>query len=727
MITGGTPPPVPGSIEGLLGPGSPLPRRWTLVNPLADPAAPSPWAAILDPGAVDRLSEYDVVLLSAVSLAELAAQPNALALQEALKAICDAGVVVWMDGAGAPGFELVNSPFVSFTTLPPGGGPNAIDLTHPLGTIPFPLITAEVGALCPAGQVATSASSNVLHAVAGGPIATPTIAAGEYGSGAVVVSASDIFSQLIALSLPAQKFACNVLAWSQRWNTESGVPRHLARTNFTTLAPLRIAWQFPSPLITPAVFGIAPIRTSPVVDRGIAFVATSPPPGDLGTLYAFDVNPARDINRDGFADDGAPGFPPDYSVGSPHDVLWEAALPGTPLYAAPCGALRNLRDPAGAVTGLEHVVLVSTLAPPDAAVTCLRVADATVAWTATAPRSNPVVWISSPVVHRGYVYFLTQEDDGAGVQYTRVHAIDLDTGGATSIWVYPDPVGGGDPNVDEPDTLIPPVTDPALPGPAPCISSTARRADGELLDAVVYFGTTVSFVSETDTTTPQVIQPVAPTSGGTEFAVVPTPPRDVDGDGVDDVPWIPPNLGYSRVAVSNVGAGAATAALQDDETTDALAPGPPWTPPTPVPDGLVFDPRWVRMYMVNEATLPAGSSTSDVIGWQEGRNVIVEYPMGGTTTSEALLLRGPVLWKRRFGAGTVPEPRIASTTVSGETALLSTVSAPAAGPALLHGLAAETEAPLLGFMPGFLGVDWTGSAAAGESTAYMLQSSSVAA
>ncbi|MFQ5810539.1 MAG: hypothetical protein ACE5JM_13060, partial [Armatimonadota bacterium] len=52
MITGGTPPPVPGPIEGLLGPGSPLPRRWTLVNPLADPAAPSPWAAILDPGAV---------------------------------------------------------------------------------------------------------------------------------------------------------------------------------------------------------------------------------------------------------------------------------------------------------------------------------------------------------------------------------------------------------------------------------------------------------------------------------------------------------------------------------------------------------------------------------------------------------------------------------------------------------------------------------------------------
>ncbi|MGD8237464.1 MAG: hypothetical protein PVH68_02840, partial [Armatimonadota bacterium] len=538
--------------------------------------------------------------------------------------------------------------------------------------------------------------------------------------GAVVVSASDIFAQLVALSLPAQKFACNVLAWSHRWNTEGGVPRHLARTNFTTVAPLSIAWQFPSPLIAGPVFSIAPIRTSPVVDRGIAFVATSPPPGDVGMLYAFDVNPARDINGDGLADDGAPGFPADYSVGSPHDVLWAASLPGTPLYAAPCGALRNLRDATGAVTGLEHVVLVSTLAPPDASVTCLRLADATVAWTATAPRSNDAVWISSPVVHRGFVYFLTQEDDGAGVQYTRVHAIDLDTGGATSTWVYPDPAGGGDPDVDEPDTMIPQVADPTMPGPAPCIGATARRADGQLLDAVVYFGTRVSFASETDPTTPAVIQPLAATSGGSEFAIVPTPP-------VNAFITNPPNLGYSRIAVSNVGAGAATAALQDDEITDALAPGPPWTPPTPVPDGLVFDPRWLRMYLVNEAALPAGTSTSDVIGWQEGRNVIIEYPMGGTTTSEALLLRGPVLWKRRFGTGAAPEPRIASTTVAGDTALLSTVIDPATGPALLRGLAAETEAPLLGFMPALLGVDWLGAAAAGESTAYMLQSSSGAA
>lgn len=795
----GTPPPGPappvptaGPLDDLVAPGSPLSRGWRLENPLQhpnsllNPPTASPWFAVLDPGSVARLSEYDLVLLSAAELADLITAPNAPALLDALKAICDAGAVVWIDGAGGlgpPPFGPVIDPsFVSFATADTGGGSDVIDMpvgppwgraSHPLVRTPFRLAAPERALLCPGGGGSLSIapdSSNVLHAVVGDAaslpvsLTTPTIAAGQYGSGAVVISASNIFGTLggpettsveRVAKRAAQKFACNVLAWSQRWSTESAVPRHLGYVNFTVQPPLSIAWQFPSPLIPRAAFSIAPIRSSVVVDRGIAFVATSPPVGGNGTVYALDLNPARDLDGDGLTDDGirdldGNGVDDDYSVGAPHDVLWQTPrpgdppLPGTPVFAASCAALRNVRT-GGNITGLEHVVLVSTLAPPDAGVICLRAADGTQAWSQPAVR-NPgpdyaIIWISSPVAHQGFVYFLTQEyNAGAATPseqyYTRVHAIDLDSGGATSAWVYPDP------NITEPDTLIPPVIGDAdgdgdidaadvalVPGPAPCISATASRADGRLLDAVVRFGTVYSFASDTDPdpTTPIIGPPV---DGGSEFAIVPTPPANGPVTR-------PPNLGYYRVRLSTA-SDPTTVTLsntyQDDGST-AIA-GIEWPGGGDV-RGVEFDQTTARTYLLDEVNLPAGASSSDPIGWQEGRDVVVEYDTPGpdlipgtaddVTVTETLFLHGPVLWKRRFGVDGVAEVRVASTTVDGSTALAATINDPANGPAILHGFRAEDRDAVLGYIPGLLGITWVGTPAAGEGTAYLLESSASAA
>ncbi|GAH72819.1 unnamed protein product, partial [marine sediment metagenome] len=134
--------PLPGTTAGplddLVAPGSPLLRGWRLENPLRhpnsllNPPTASPWFAVLDPGSVARLSEYDLVLLSAAGLADLIAAPNAPALLDALKAICDAGAVVWIDGAGGlgpPPFGPVIDPsFVSFATADTGGGSDVIDM-----------------------------------------------------------------------------------------------------------------------------------------------------------------------------------------------------------------------------------------------------------------------------------------------------------------------------------------------------------------------------------------------------------------------------------------------------------------------------------------------------------------------------------------------------------------------------------------------------------------------
>ena len=183
------------------------------------------------------------------------------------------------------------------------------------------------------------------------------------------------------------------------------------------------------------------------------------------TLWCFDADPAKDLDDDGWSDDGAR----DYSLGASYDLIWSVDLEDagdrTPRYASVCvtnlsqlhtGGATITPDNTGYARPLQ-VALVSLVDPTgsdpaEVRAYCASVDPTTLSWVGSgslpaeyytpgaliwsypiAPydASAEVVALSSPVVYEDYVYVLASEfdDDLDGAShnsaYGRAHSFRL--------------------------------------------------------------------------------------------------------------------------------------------------------------------------------------------------------------------------------------------------------------------------------------------------------------
>ena len=337
-----------------------------------------------------------------------------------------------------------------------------------------------------------------------------------YGAGAIVITAGEIGSDLETwwqttgewwsadrLRRPSQyqepdfKLAYNILASSSRWGQFGGA-RNTRAAVTEVRGPLDMDWQYPGPNDSLGIAKMGPVVSTPVCAGGMVFVVSLGSPDIDGegvvptTLWCFDADPAKDLDDDGWSDDGVR----DYSSGAPYDLIWSVDLEDagdrTPRYASVCvtnlsqlhtGGATITPDNTGYARPLQ-VALVSLVDPTgsdpaEVRAYCASVDPTTLSWVGSGSLpaeyytpgaliwsypvlpydgSAEVVALSSPVVYEDYVYVLASEfdDDLDGAShnsaYGRAHSFrlsyrwDLDLNGAR--WVYPDanddPAGDGD-------------------------------------------------------------------------------------------------------------------------------------------------------------------------------------------------------------------------------------------------------------------------------------------
>lgn len=539
--------------------------------------------------------------------------------------------------------------------------------------------------------------------------AYPTIAACQYGAGRIVVSANaigeDVERWLIqgrsgpdADQAPDVKLAYNIVAWGSSWTGARQSSVNQGYSVASVLPPLDIAWQFPSPQADPAVTKIGPVVASPVVSHGRVFVVSliSDAPGGGGPtpamLMCFDADPARDLDGDGNPDDAADldgdGDPDpvffDYRYGLSYDLVWARSLndlsggrlnSATPRWAGVTAC--NLPDGTFAV--LCSFVSLTGTDSRSGFVAAVNGETGQLIWRFEAPpfdvndadpsrRNADVRDISTPVAHRGWVYFVCSEYDpdlavsaagtpdpawGADATYGRAWCIDLQTGGGSipapswftnyGLWSYPDADVDRDGQVAPADTdeaeiqgLLPPFAEPRWlaglepqepglagrprqlppdPGAIPAITTHTRNAEDSYTEAVMLVGTPVSMAWDADNQQARiarqnlnaVFEQIGTTNerrGGEDLALVPTPGRVVGAN----LEWFL-NRNYYRFWVPGVELNdptdIQTIARHDDPTNVQRTSG--WILGAPPPTRLVvLNPDTAR-YLLAKRPTPADS------------------------------------------------------------------------------------------------------------------------
>ena len=137
-------------------------------------------------------------------------------------------------------------------------------------------------------------------------------AAGRFGSGGIVVTSGAVGADIAdwtndgihdpdVTMAPDVMFGYNVMAWATGWTQGRQSPRSAGASLGEVWADLDVKWQS-----HPRSLDMGPVAGAPVVDDiGRMFVATYGLDANVQPmLYCFDADPARDLDRDGAADDG---------------------------------------------------------------------------------------------------------------------------------------------------------------------------------------------------------------------------------------------------------------------------------------------------------------------------------------------------------------------------------------------------------------------------------------
>ncbi|MCS7309908.1 MAG: hypothetical protein NZ741_06765, partial [Armatimonadetes bacterium] len=322
------------------------PAGWDFVNPLATPGTGKNdrryWLVQLESVSLEDLRRFDVLVVATTG--SIAFTPEQ---REKLRKFVDAGGLLWMDNQG---FYTISSQEPLFLNLQfnTEGATNALLAypTHPLVNAPYPISREELNRLGLGVRGSMSATGADLNAPPApnvlAPIVLrqdnrrPVLAAGQYGSGAVVVSnlgvayalsgavappGAPIANENFAAAAPQNlKFGINLVQWASAFSAQRKNARRTGGTFESVGAPLAEKWGLTG------LQAVGTFASAPVFYNGALFVVGASPLGGI-RLYCFDANPRRDMDGDGNEDDGLPDL---WQRGTPYDQIWEAPLGGEP-------------------------------------------------------------------------------------------------------------------------------------------------------------------------------------------------------------------------------------------------------------------------------------------------------------------------------------------------------------------------------------------------------------
>ena len=331
------------------------------------------WEVSLRQTSITDLLQYDLLFITNHRLTAFTP-----ADREKLRKMVDAGGIVWIENCGGMLISK-DSPFfleqLSFVDGAGGGTPQINQPNHPLLNSPYRLTYDELQKLGdknytsymvslddstlppnPKTLVNIVGNAGVKDANGNG---LPYVAAGSYGGGTVISTASDCGcgindyiggvnagsggnsgaysgSNFSAAQTQDLKFLYNMVAWGSSSTDYRRNSRRVASSFDNVGAPLVGAFDFRNALtkaLRPA--DIVDSRSSGLISKGAYFVA-GVQNGNI-TVRAYDLNPLRDLDGDGNIDDGLP----DLSLGLPYDEIWRwtgpaagGAQPSPPVFAS---------------------------------------------------------------------------------------------------------------------------------------------------------------------------------------------------------------------------------------------------------------------------------------------------------------------------------------------------------------------------------------------------------
>ncbi len=349
------------------------PAGWDFVNPLAAPGsrknmAPY-WVVSLDQISMEDLRRFDAMVI-ATQGSNIGFTPEQ---REKLRKFVDAGGLLWIDNQAAYTIDT-RAPLFLDLQFNDEGLTNGLLVhpTHPLVNAPYPISVGELNRMGAGIRGSLSAVGADLNAPPApgvlAPIAVrqdnrrPVLVAGQYGSGAVVVSSIGIAYALshavappgvpvandnFAAAAPQNlKFGYNMIQWASAFTAQRKNARRTAGTFESIGAPLVEKWGLTG------LQAVGTFASAPVFYNGALFVVGSSPLGGL-RLYCFDANPRRDIDGDGNEDDGLPDL---WQRGTPYDEIWEA-----PLGSEPTSTPQIVEIPTSSNDPLQRALVVVTL------------------------------------------------------------------------------------------------------------------------------------------------------------------------------------------------------------------------------------------------------------------------------------------------------------------------------------------------------------------------------
>jgi hypothetical protein len=304
------------------------------------------WEVYLDDLTDRQLANYNILLIHAPGGLRFTADQR-----ERLRRFVDAGGILWFDKATSQAVDA-NSGFpLAFTVSAAGGNAQVVDPAHPLLNYPHKLSLSEASTLgghhgghailqpdvADPRRTDISRFEKVVVNSAGGVILDADFGTGHFvatscnvvsninepagGTSTPLGRNSGPFAGTSFLNIPTAdlKFAYNLMGLAGGHPSHSKGSRKLNATFEDLGAPLLDKWHT---IVTPqnSFNQHGRLYRTPVLFKGLLIITS-------GTeIFAYDIDPARDLDNDGNPDDGYP----DFSKGAPNDLVWQAQL-GAPL------------------------------------------------------------------------------------------------------------------------------------------------------------------------------------------------------------------------------------------------------------------------------------------------------------------------------------------------------------------------------------------------------------
>jgi|GEM_PF-485297 len=371
------------SVEGTGGSNLP-----TLNAPLAKNNADY-WAVYLDNVSDATLANYDLLLVNPVNYAELSSSER-----EKLEKFVDKGGILWIDTAAladsTTGQDQLNNFPLAFLNRTQGSGPLAWNPFDPLLSTPETITQADLsyilnGSLNFLTNLNTGADGvNPNYYLAGTaefglytPVTTlngaPTIDVGHIGNGTIVVTSCGL-SELLNRSansyvfgtggnvvindsftaippvlqsdgLAAAKMAVNIISLGQDYAQADGGSRKTNSNAVDVTAPVLPRFQAEG-----QYGGGTTVPVPPAIYKNVIVAVEG------NQVVVYDSNPSEDLDQDGNPDDGIP----DYSLGSPVDIIWKSKALPEPISAPACASVPNsgVKDPDTGLTATDQVMVI---------------------------------------------------------------------------------------------------------------------------------------------------------------------------------------------------------------------------------------------------------------------------------------------------------------------------------------------------------------------------------